>query len=163
MNTQTFLNELKETNPDTSLVFRYGDKTVSPGYHVTEIMNTLYESVDCGGQANTWRETVVQLQGPRADDAPTFMTVEKFLGIYGRVTESLAVEGKAELRLEYGDQDTPALRYHVTDIKTRGDAVTVSLTPPGVTCKARGRVETGSAEADMTVLEVVASPQKVCC
>ena len=162
MNTQTFLDELKALNPDLSLIFRYGEETVSPGYHVTEIMNTLYESVDCGGQANTWRETVVQLQGPRADDAPAFMTVGKFLSIYGRVTQSLAVQNEAELKLEYGDPATPALRYHVTAVEPRNDAVTVNLTPPGVTCKARGRAQTSSTGADMTLLEV-ANSQKACC
>ena len=163
MNTQTFLDELREMKPDSSLIFNYGDKTVSPGYHVTEIMNTLYESVDCGGQANTWRETVVQLQGPRADDAPAFMTVGKFLSIYGRVTQSLTIQEEAELRLEYGDLATPALRYHVTALEAQGDAVTVSLTPPGVTCKARGRAQTGSIEADVALLEVVASGRTTCC
>ncbi|CAN5742330.1 DUF6428 family protein [soil metagenome] len=166
MDTQAFLNELQTLDPASSLRFQYGDQTVRPGYHVTEIMNVLHESVDCGGQANTWRETVVQLQGQRADDraddAPAFMTVGKFLGIYERVTQSLAVQAEAELRLEYGDPASPALRYHVTAVEADDAAVTVSLTPPGVTCKARDRAQTGSTEADMAVLEV-ASGQKACC
>ena len=163
MDTQTFLDSLKALNPETRLLFRYGNKTVNPGYHVTEVMNAAYESVDCGGQANAWRETVVQLQGPRADDAPAFMTVGKFLSIYAQVTQSLPVQEEAELRLEYGDLATPALRYHVTAVESRDDAVTVSLTPPGVTCKARGRAQTGLTEAETNLLEVVASGRVTCC
>lgn len=165
MNTQTFLSKLEQLDPNTSLVFQYGDKTVAPGYHVTEIMNALYESVDCGGQANVWRETIVQLQGPRAGEEAAFMTVKKFLSIYGRVTQSLAVHGQAELRLEYGDSDAPALRYHITAVDVRANTITVSLTPPGVTCKALGRAQIRQAEVDKVVLLDAVAPtgRRACC
>lgn len=39
-------------------------------------MNATCESMDCDGQANFWRETVIQLMGPGPDDKPESMTVQ---------------------------------------------------------------------------------------
>ncbi|PZA05936.1 hypothetical protein EWH23_09585 [Meiothermus sp. PNK-Is4] len=136
MNTQEFLQKLAQ-HPDKVLVFEYDTgQRVAPGYHVTEIMNVTYESMDCGGQANAWRETVVQLMDPSPKDKPEFMPVKKFLSIYNRVAASVAVEGEAEVRFEYGNPARPAMRYHVGRLEVEGEKLVVRLTPPGVTCKA---------------------------
>lgn len=139
MDTQSFLS-LIELHPGRALVFKYDKgKAVAPGYHVTEIMSAHYQSVDCGGQANAWRETVVQLQGPGAKDKPEYMSTDKFLSIYRRVTAAIPVRPEAELRLEYGDHETPAMHYHIGRIDLEDNAVVVQLVPPGVTCKAADR------------------------
>ncbi|MFH3639952.1 DUF6428 family protein, partial [Acinetobacter baumannii] len=72
-----------------------------------------YARLGCGGQANAWRETVVQLMDPGPKDKPEFMPVKKFLSIYERVAASVAVEGEAEVRFEYGNPARPAVHYHV--------------------------------------------------
>jgi hypothetical protein len=138
MNTQEFLSTL-ESLPNQALIFDYGDSQVKPGYHVTEVMNVTYESMDCGGQANFWRETIVQLMGPGIKDKAEYMTVEKFLNIYRKVAASVPVLSEAEMRFEYGDSSHPALHYHIGDVQQNGDAVVVYLTQPGVTCKASDR------------------------
>jgi len=142
MDTQTFLENLGQ-HSRKHLVFEYGGKTVAPGYHVTEIMNVTYETMDCGGQANFWRETVIQLQGPGSKDRPEFMSTDKFLSIYHRVAASVPVRPDSEIRLEYGDTQTPAIQYHVDSLETNGDSVVVRLSPPGVTCKAADRRNQG--------------------
>ena len=137
MDTQTFISTL-ESLPNQPLVFDYGEgRQVAPGYHVTEVMNVTYETMDCGGKANFWRETVVQLQGPGAKDKPEFMSVEKFLNIYKKVAASVPVRADSEVRLEYGDSLSPAIRYHVGAIAELDGHLTIFLTPPGVTCKAK--------------------------
>lgn len=139
MNTQEFLQKLAQ-HPDKGLVFEYDTgQRVAPGYHVTEVMSVSYESMDCGGQANAWRETVVQLMDPSSKDEPEFMPVKKFLSIYNRVVASVAVQGEAELRFEYGNPARPAVHYHVEQLVVEGDKLVVRLTPPGVTCKAAER------------------------
>jgi hypothetical protein len=139
MNTQEFLQNLSQ-HPDKGLVFEYDTgQRVAPGYHVTEVMRVSYESMDCGGQANAWRETVVQLMDPGSEDRPVFMPVRKFLGIYNRVAASVAVEGEAELRFEYGNATRPAVHYHVERLEVEGENLVVRLAPPGVTCKAADR------------------------
>jgi Family of unknown function (DUF6428) len=138
MHTQEFLSRL-ESLPNQALIFDYGDGQVKPGYHVTEVMNVTYESMDCGGQANFWRETVIQLMGPGTKDEPEYMSIEKFLNIYKKVAASVPIRSEAEMRFEYGDSSHPAVHYHVSDIHQNGDAVTVYLSQPGVTCKASDR------------------------
>lgn len=138
MNTQEFISTL-EALPNQALIFDYGDGQVRPGYHVTEVMNVTYESMDCGGQANFWRETIVQLMGPNIQDKKEYMTIEKFLSIYKKVVASVPVRDDSEIRFEYGDARHPAIHYHIGDIRQDNSAVTVYLSQPGVTCKASDR------------------------
>ena len=139
MDTQTFLSSLKQ-RPDKPLVFDYGQEQVKPGYHVTEVMNVTFETVDCGGQTNFWRETIIQLQGPGRHDRAELMDASKFLAIYDRVSAAISVHTEAEVRIEYGDAETPALHYHVDSVCETEGKLVVSLTPPGVTCKAKDRL-----------------------
>ena len=61
MKTQEFLNVLKE-NKSKALLFEYQEnKFVDTNYHITEVKNTAIHSVDCGGRADQWNETVIQL------------------------------------------------------------------------------------------------------
>lgn len=138
MNTQEFINKL-ESLPNQSLIFDYGSGQIKPGYHVTEVMNVTYESMDCGGQANFWRETIIQLMGPSIKDKPEYMTIEKFLSIYKKVAASVSVRPESEIRFEYGDAYMPAIHYHLDYIEEREDAVVIHFAMPGVTCKAADR------------------------
>lgn len=160
MQTQALLATLSQ-HLDQRLVFEYADgQRIAPGYHVTEVMNVTYESMDCGGQANFWRETVVQLMGPGPTDPPEFMTVQKFLGIYSRVAASVPVRGEAEILFEYGNAARPAVHYHVGQLTLEGEHLVVRLVPPGVTCKARDRAA-GCCEP--IELEVAAPTAVGCC
>jgi hypothetical protein len=139
-NTQDFLEQLA-AHPHATLEFALNGQTLVPrGYHVTEVKAVLVEAMDCGGQADTWRETVVQLaDGSREDAARGFMSVEKFLSIYGKVAAAVPVRGTAELRFEYGNAARGAMQFFVGDIARSGDHVAVTLLEPGVTCKANDR------------------------
>lgn len=64
-----------------------------------------------------------------------FMPVKKFLSIYERVAASVAVEGGAEVRFEYGNPARPTVYYHVGWLEVEGDKLVVRLTPPGVTSR----------------------------
>jgi hypothetical protein len=86
MNTQTFLNILKN-NLNKELLFEYApDKFVSANYHITEIKNLTIDAVDCGGKANSWKETVVQLwENPLEIGKRRYMTTTKAVEIFDRV------------------------------------------------------------------------------
>jgi N-acetylglutamate synthase-like GNAT family acetyltransferase len=114
-----------------------GELLVGPGYHVTEVKAVTIEAMDCGGKANAWRETVIQLMDGNAEEARTgFMTNRKFLAIYDQVTRKIPVRDEAEVRFEYGNTQSPALQYHVQHLDARADRVVVHLKTPGVQCKA---------------------------
>ncbi len=146
MDTQGFLNRL-EAHFEAQLVFELpGGFRVAPGYHVTEVTHASFQSMDCGGRANAWRQTVVQLKGPSSCDAPEFMPVGKFLSIYRRAAQSVPVRSEDELRLEYGDPERPAVHYHVAGLEAEGDALLVRLQAPGVSCKPQERRALGLDE-----------------
>lgn len=162
MKTQELLETLAP-HQDKPLVFKYArGQQVAPGYHVTEVMNVTYESMDCGGQASFWRETVVQLMGPGPHDKPEFMTVRKFLSIYNRVVASVPVRADADVRFEYGSAALPAIRYHVGQIVLEGNHLVVHLMPPGVTCKAQDQtISAGCGE--LLELDMATPSAARCC
>ena len=138
--TQDFLEQVA-THPDAPLIFNLeSSPLVGAGYHVTEVKAVLIEAMDCGGQADTWRETVVQLSDGSADEAARgFMTVQKFLSIYGKAAAAVPVRGTSELRFEYGNSERPAIQYFIAGVTLESAGLTVNLTAPGVTCKANDR------------------------
>ena len=168
MNTQEFVSRL-ESLANWPLVFDYGDGQIKPGYHVTEVMNVTYETMDCGGQANFWRETIIQLMGPSIQDKPEYMTIEKFLNIYKKVAASVPVRPESEVRFEYGDAYKPAIHYHIGHIEERDDAVVIHFVQPGVTCKASDRKIDGLScctPVSNVISNVVwgdSAPSKGCC
>jgi Family of unknown function (DUF6428) len=104
--------------------------------------------MDCGGVADKWEETVIQLWNPGDEPEREYMTVRKFLAIYERVAEHIPVSYDAELRFEYGDTRQPAASYHVERLESRGALVLVHLRSPVVTCKARDRKKASIAAAE---------------
>ena len=137
--TGPFLAALRDL-PALPLEFRLdGEPLVPAGYHVTEVKAVSIESMDCGGRANAWRETVIQLMdGTAAEAERGFMTTQKFLGIYDRVAARVPVHAGAEVRVEYGNVRTPALQFHVNAVDVQAERVIVDLRRPGVMCKASG-------------------------
>ena len=63
--TRAFLDILRASRPDQQLVFRLDEAPlVAAGYHVTELKALTYNTMDCGGVADKWEETVIQLWNP---------------------------------------------------------------------------------------------------
>ena len=122
------------------LEFRLNGQTLVPrGYHVTEVKAVTIESMDCGGKANAWKETVVQLMDGTPDEARAgFMTTRKFLSIYDRVAVRIPVQGTAEIRFEYGNVSSPAMQYQLVSVNVQPERVVAELQLPGVMCKATG-------------------------
>ena len=151
--TRAFLGLLRAAKPDQQLVFQLDEAPlVAAGYHVTEVKAVTYNTMDCGGVANKWKETVIQLWNPGDEPEREYMTVRKFLAIYERVAEHIPVSYDAELRFEYGDTRRPAASYHVERLESRGALVLVHLRAPVVTCKARDRKKAS-----------IAAPESSCC
>lgn len=158
--TVTFLEDLRAQS-QRPLEFHLDGETLVPvGYHVTEVKAVTIEAMDCGGKANAWRETVIQLMDGNAEEAKAgFMTNRKFLAIYDRVVRHIPVRDQAEVRLEYGNNVTPAMQYHVSHVEAQPERVVVHLRTPGVQCKAGeacGLPSEASTDADC-------APESGCC
>lgn len=160
--TRAFLETLEKAGNRHLVFMLNGNLLVAPGYHVTEIKALSYDAMDCGGQAAQWRETIVQLWVPEAQEESGFMSARKFLSIYRRVASSMRVDSNAEIRFEYGDVSRPAINYHVGSLEPEQDKLLVHLRAPNVTCKARDRRVQSSccspAASAVKMIEAVPEP-----
>ena len=105
------------------------DTTIHRGYHLTELKAATFDTVDCGGQKNRWNETIVQLWVPEHEKSDEFMTANKFLSIYDRVSGMIALDPEAEIRFEYGDDNFSPSNYHVAKLTKIADTIRVELRP----------------------------------
>lgn len=139
MKTKAFIARLREA-PDNQLIFKDAHgKTVPPGYHLTELKAVAFHAVDCGGKVNRWDETHAQLWVPRnADDE--YMTAGKFIEIFDKVSGMVPLNLRAEIRIEYGDDNVVPAPYGVESIQEEFGRTTVSLDAPRTACKARDRL-----------------------
>ena len=61
MTSKEFLQTL-ENHPNLPLYFEYKTGAFArPDYHITEVKNVHFDTVDCGGVQNEWKEVHVQI------------------------------------------------------------------------------------------------------
>jgi hypothetical protein len=145
MKTREFIEQLRGSRSKQVLFVDENDTTIHSGYHLTELKAASFDTVDCGDQKNRWNETIVQLWVPENEVSDEFMTADKFLSIYDRVSGMIALDPEAEIRFEYGDENFPPSNYHVAKVTKITDTMRVELHPPQATCKARDRREAGAS------------------
>jgi hypothetical protein len=138
------------------LVFSYEGRDVLPGYHVTEVKDGRFEALDCGANAEAWRETFIQLWDVPGDDARvTHMPVSKFSAIMKKVGALVAFDAMAKLTFEVSDGVAPIQLYRADAIDADSDCVRVTLSRRPASCKPRDR---WLAESQSCCSE----PQKCC-
>jgi hypothetical protein len=145
MKTREFIEQLRGSRSKQILFVDENDTTIHRGYHLTELKAATFDTVDCGGQKNRWHETIVQLWVPENEENDEFMTADKILSIYDRVSGMIALDPEAEIRFEYGDENFAPSNYHVTKMTKIADTIRVELRPPQATCKARDRRTEGAS------------------
>ena len=96
---------LLEENRGKQLRFQYRENTyVKPNYHLTEVKNVSFDTTDCGGSTNSWRETQMQLwENPAEEGKSVYMTTDKILSILERVNGIKPLWTETELKFEYGN------------------------------------------------------------
>lgn len=135
MNTSTFINTLVNNN-GKELRFTLPDSTVLSGdLHITEIQNHHVDSVDCGGNAHQYDETVVQLWINESSKDVAEWRTEKALKIFEIVGKKIEYNDEAELFIEFGDSSHPTIRYSVRRIVETAQDVTIMLTVKPTVCK----------------------------
>src|SRR5207248_4884609 len=138
MKTNEFISELRRA-PENQLLFVDGNgHAVHTGYHLTELKAASLDTVDCGGQANQWQETIVQLWVP-ANPNDNYMSTDKFLKIFDKVRGMIPLNFDAAIRVEYGDENFFPSTYDVRTITHAEDMTLVLLQAPETTSKARDR------------------------
>ncbi|MEX0723534.1 MAG: DUF6428 family protein [Gracilimonas sp.] len=137
MNTQTFINKLvSNTQKDLSFILP-DDTRLSGDLHITEIQNHKVDSVDCGGNAHQYDETVVQLWINESSEDMAEWRTEKALKIFEIVGKQIKYKDEAELYIEFGDSTHPTIRYSVSRIVETEKDVTIMLSVKPTVCKPR--------------------------
>ena len=158
MTTQEFLDILTQ-NPSLPLYFEYQTgQFVRSDYHITEIKNVTYDTVDCGGVQNTWQETIVQLWENAIPEPQHSVDTTKALKIFEVVEKTRPTFKDTEIRFEYGNASfhTAVLAVDSVDVS---DKIVVRLQGMKTTCKANDR----AAEATFQGLELACTPGSGCC
>lgn len=135
MNTSTFIETLI-SNTGKNLQFVLPDETtISGDLHITEIQHHSVQSVDCGGNAHNYNETVFQLSVNERSNSVAKWTTDKAIKIIDTVGQKSSYSNDAELLIEFGDSNHPTIRYSVARIETISEGISVLMTVKPTVCK----------------------------
>lgn len=138
------------------LVIDYGGRVIQPGYHVTEVKAGSFVTLDCGGNPDAWRETILQVEDlPATDAAAGHMPVGKFLGILETVGQRVPLDPDARLTFEVGPPGSPMQVFDVDALVIEADRVVLRLGARAAVCKPRHRAEQAAVAC--------CKPQARCC
>ncbi|WOD45229.1 DUF6428 family protein [Hwangdonia lutea] len=162
MKTQELFNVL-EQNKDKSLVFEYApNKWVGANYHITEVKHVAIESVDCGAQTDTWKETIIQLwESPLEKGKTEYMSVYKAMAILKKVGKMKAYNLDAEVKFEYSNATFNTAQLFVNDFEIRDNDFIVKLAIEKTDCKAKSVC--GVPEKIVNVSEKIVEKVEACC
>jgi hypothetical protein len=132
--------KLIESHPQKLLRFRdHRNALVHPAYHISEVKAGSFQTVDCGNVAHEWNETILQLWLSDDPDAERAMGAAKATGILAKVSQKIDIDPESELRIEYGNEEFPAVQFNVGEITVGEAEIVVALIPPSTGCKLEER------------------------
>lgn len=137
MTTSKFIVTL-ESNLGKALLFEYSnDKFVGANYHLTEVKNVSFDTVDCGGRPDNWKETHLQLwESPKEIGKIDFMTVDKILSIIKIVDGIKPLDVETTIKIEYGNVDFHTSVMDIDSIESTTDKLIIKLYTEATLCKA---------------------------
>jgi len=148
MKTKEFIDTLKK-HPDLPLKFEYMQgRFVRSDFHITEIKNVSFDTVDCGGIRNQWDETHVQLWENEMVEAHHKVDSNKALKIFQVVEEVRPTFQETEIKFEYGNNDFHTAVLAVGEIILTEDTLLIKLFETSTTCKAKDRANTDDEKAN---------------
>lgn len=139
MKTSEFIS-LLEQNPNKALFFEYRPGAfVRPDYHITEIKNVSFDTVDCGGIQNKWEETHIQLWENEIPESQNKVDSTKALKIIKVVDKVRPTFQDTEVKFEYGNASFAASILPIHNVIVSDTNMIVKLVPDQTSCKAKGR------------------------
>jgi hypothetical protein len=161
MNYSSFL-EIMNQNPSKELAFEFEHGLIRKDYHITEVLKTQVEAIDCGGAVDTWKETVLQLLEPKSGESERFMTVKKATDILSKSNSKINLIGDSKVILEYKPYGSEAAqRFHVSSVEIIDDKIIVQSMGSVTQCKAAVR-KTGTSDSCGSSSSVE-KPKSGCC
>ncbi len=162
MNTQEFLTVLAE-HQGKPLLFEYAPNLlVGANYHITEVKHLTIDSVDCGAQTDSWKETIIQLwESPDELGKTEYMSAYKALAILKKVGTMKTYTLDAEVKFEYGNATFHTAQLFVNDFEIRNNNLIIKLAVEKTDCKAKELC--GVPEPSETNAESSCAPGSGCC
>lgn len=162
MNTQSFLSTL-EKHKNKELLFQYTPNLlVGTNYHITEVKHITVDSVDCGAQTDSWKETIVQLwESPKELGKTNYMKAGKALQILGKVGKMRAYNSNAIVKIEYGNETFHATQQFIENVFVKDNQLVIQLTLDEVRCKANDIC--GVPEKELEATNACCAPSSGCC
>lgn len=127
------------THREKELVIEYGGRRVRPGYHVTEVKAGSFVTLDCGGNPDAWKETVLQVEDLAPAGETAFLAISKLLGILEQVGRRVAIDGDARVTFEIGPPEAAMQIFDAGSIAVEEGRVVLGLHPRAAICKPRHR------------------------
>ncbi len=137
MTTRQFINLLQQ-HSNHELLFEYkSNQFAGTNYHLTEIKNVHFETVDCGGNTNEWNETQIQIwESPNEVNKTNFMTSEKFLSIIQKVNSIKSLSYDTEVKIEYGNDTFHTSVMKIKSFTEKNNQLIIQLFEEKTLCKA---------------------------
>ena len=147
MTTLEFLNVL-EQHQDLPLLFEYKKGAFTRmDYHLTEIKNVSFDTVDCGGLQNNWKEVHVQLWENAIPEPNHRVDTTKALKIFQVVQKVRPTLTDVEIKFEYGNESFHTAISPVRAMEVYDNQIIVKLGKEETTCKAQDRATTSEEKA----------------
>jgi hypothetical protein len=164
MKTQEFLSLLEE-HKDKSLLFEYApNQFIGANYHITEVKHIAVDSVDCGSQTDSWKETIIQLwESPSELGKTEYMTVYKASGILNKVGKMKSYILDAEVKFEYSNANFHTAQLFVNDFEIRDANLIIKLAIEKTDCKAKETCGVSEVLEAVSSEEPCCSPDGNCC
>jgi hypothetical protein len=129
------------------LTIEYDGRDVQPGYHLTEVKAGSFITLDCGGNPDAWRETVLQVEDIPTEGEKPMMTAGKFRSILAAVDKKVRLDHDARLTIEIGRPGEAMRVFDVADLSIVEGLATMRLAVRGAICKPRHRAQEATAAA----------------
>lgn len=135
MKTIELITILKE-NPELGVEFEVeSGNFVKPTFHITEVKNVQIESVDCGGNPDSYKQTIVQLMVNPLEKLRKPWTAKKVLDIFDKVGKVKPMDEDAEVFFEYGDLNMRTSHFSIEDIVFLNGNIRIELFAKPTVCK----------------------------
>jgi len=161
MKTKEFLH-LLEKNQDKELIFEYQQgKLIGTNYHLTEVKNVDFKTVDCGGNSNDWKETHIQLwESPNEIGKTDYLTTTKALDILKRVNGIAPLWLETTIKAEFGNETFHTSVLKLEEFSIDSNRLTIQLFEEKTLCKAPS---TCGVEEELEEKTACCEPSSNCC
>jgi hypothetical protein len=153
--------EMLASCDEKSLVLQCGLQQVQAGYHVTEVKAGSFVTLDCGGNADAWQETILQVEDTAASEGASVMTVGKLCSILAQVDRKVRLNGEARLTFEVSRPNEAMRVYDVAGVEIDREKAIVHLAMRPAICKPRHR--SAQASVGACCAPATAESRAACC